>query len=80
MIGHWSAKSGPKHSTKHQTCADETDHIGCEMKLSDDQRHCHAKDENTEAIKQRSPGREHPEPSLGGGQRRPVQQQRQALL
>jgi hypothetical protein len=69
MIGHWPAKSGPKDSTKHQACADKTNHVGLEVKLSDNQRHSHAKNENGEAIKQRAPGRERPEPSLDGFQR-----------
>jgi len=79
MVGHWSANSGAKDSTKHETRADETDDVGLDVKLSDDQRHRHAKDENNKAIKQRAPGREHPKPSLDGLQRRLIQQQREAL-
>ena len=50
MIRHWPAESGPKDSTKDQACANETDHMRRKMKLSDDQRHCHAKNEDYEAI------------------------------
>lgn len=78
-ICHWSTKSGSKDSTKHKTCADETDHIGREMKLSDDEWHRHAEDENDETVKQRTTGREHPKPSLDRLRWRVVQQQRQAL-
>jgi hypothetical protein len=51
MVCHWSAEAGSEDSAKHQTGADETDHIGREMKLSDDQWHRHAKDEDYEAVK-----------------------------
>jgi hypothetical protein len=71
-ICHWTAKSGPKDSAENQACADETDHIGCETKLSDDQRHRHAKNENCKAIKKRAPSREHPKPSLDRFQRQVV--------
>ena len=50
MICHWTAKSGPKDSTQYQTRADETHGVGREMKLSDDQWHRHAENENYETI------------------------------
>jgi hypothetical protein len=51
MICYWAAKSGAKDSTKHQARADETDYVGREMKLSNDQWHCHAENEDYKAIK-----------------------------
>ena len=50
-ICHRPAKSGPKDSAEHQTCANEPYYIGRKVKLSDDQWHRHAKNENYEAIK-----------------------------
>jgi len=50
-ICHWPAEAGPKDSTKHQASADETYRVGRGMKLSDDQWHRHAKNEDYEAIK-----------------------------
>ena len=79
MVCHWPAKTGPKNSTEHQTCANKTNHVGLEVKLGHHERHRYAKDENSEAIKQCASGREHPEPSLNRLQRRFIQQQRQAF-
>ena len=74
MICHWPAESGPKNSTKHQTCTDQTHQVGLEMKISDDQWHRHAENENYKAVKQRASGREHPKPSLDRFHRRTIQQ------
>jgi hypothetical protein len=49
------------------------------VKISDDNGHRHAKNENDVSIEQRAPGREHPKPSLNPVQRRLIQQERQAL-
>jgi hypothetical protein len=57
VVSYRSAESGPKHGTKQQTCADETYNIRREMKHRNNKRHRHAKDENSEAIKQRAAGR-----------------------
>ena len=51
MICHLPAESGAKNSTKHQTRADETYHIGRKVKLNGDQWHRHAENEDYEAIK-----------------------------
>ena len=79
VVRHRPANSCSNHSTKHQACSNETDHVGLNVKLSDDNRHRHAKNENDVTIEQRAPGREHPKPSLNPVQRRLIQQERQAL-
>jgi len=50
-ICHRPAKSGPEDSAKHEARTNEPYYIGCETKLSDDQWHRHAKNENYEPIK-----------------------------
>jgi hypothetical protein len=49
--------TAPKHSAKHKARADETYNIRREMEHTNNKRHRHAKDENSEAIKQRAAGR-----------------------
>jgi hypothetical protein len=51
MICHRPAKSGAKDSTKYQTRADETYHIGSEMKLNGNQWDRHPESEDYKAIK-----------------------------
>ena len=79
LVRHRPANSCSNDSTKHQACSNETDHVGLNVKNSDDNGHRHAKNENDVAIEQRAPGREHPKPSLNPVQRRLIQQERQAL-
>jgi hypothetical protein len=78
-VRHRSANSGSNDSTKHQARSNETHHVGLNVKVSDDDRHRHAKNENGVTIEQRAAGREHPKPSLNPIQRRLIQQERQAL-
>src|SRR6266480_6870044 len=42
-IGHGSAKSGPENTTQYQGCSDKADYLEFDVKLSDDERHRHAK-------------------------------------
>jgi len=79
MVRHWPANSCSNDSTKYQARPNETDHVGFNVKPSDDNGHRYAKNENGVTIEQRSPGREHPEPSLNPVQRRLIQQERQSL-
>src|SRR6266480_7462292 len=72
-IGHGSAKSGPENTTQYQGCSDKADYLEFDVKLSDDERHRHAKSKNGEAIQQSASSREHPKPSLDGFQRRLIQ-------
>ena len=44
-------KISAEDSAEHQACANEPYYIGRKVKLSDDQWHRHAKNENYEAIK-----------------------------
>ena len=57
MVRCRSANSCSNDSTKHQTGANETDYVWLDMKLGDDSRHRHAKNENDVTIEQRSSGR-----------------------
>src|SRR5512133_1584393 len=78
----WSAIGPPTPApmtAKHQACSNETDHVGLNVKIGDDNGHRHAENENDVTIEQRAPGREHPKPSLNPVQRRLIQQERQAL-
>src|SRR5262249_12657074 len=79
MVRHRSANSCSNDSTKHQTRSNETDHVGLNVKFSDDDRHRHAENENDVAIEQGTPSRKHPKPALNLVQRRLIQKERQAL-
>jgi hypothetical protein len=51
------ANSRSNDSTKHQACSNETHHVGLNVKISDDNGHRYAKNENDVTIEQRAPGR-----------------------
>jgi hypothetical protein len=79
MVRHRPANSCSNNRTKHQARSNETDHLGLNVKISDDDWHRHAEDKNGVTIEQCASGREHPKPSLNPVQRRLIQQERQAL-
>jgi len=57
MVRRRAAYSRANDSTKYQARSNQADHVGFNVKLSDDNRHRHAEDENDVTIEQCAPGR-----------------------